>query len=200
MEDINKVLSLFDNQDKWNAFVELANMKGELVIELQRRLAEKLSEDYASIMEENGWELDISNYTKFITMLPKKAKEKALIGIQIAEIYWNEPWGLRNVFVCFNPVEYRNKGKDVNDFFKHLRNCHIPAMSAYEDNLQQEWVPFSRTIPAEVFGVDKNTSSLEQCLYLAKDHADILAQRLWEEVFKPFATPEIAAIFTKAVL
>ena len=34
MEEVNKVMTLFDSKDKWNAFIELSNMRTELVNEL----------------------------------------------------------------------------------------------------------------------------------------------------------------------
>ena len=38
MEEIKNVMALFDSKDKWNAFIELSNMRTELVNELKDRL------------------------------------------------------------------------------------------------------------------------------------------------------------------
>ena len=42
MEEVKKVLALFDSAEKWNAFIELSNMRNAMVDELKGRLLVEL--------------------------------------------------------------------------------------------------------------------------------------------------------------
>ena len=57
-----------------------------------------------------------------------------------------------------------------------------------------EWEPYVKRIPAKVFGVSEEVTSIEQCLYRAKDHAKEMAEDIWKEVFEPFAKKEVGNI------
>lgn len=70
----------------------------------------------------------------------------------------------------------------------------------YEDNIKNNrWLPFVKQIPAWVFEVENDITSVEKCLYTAKDYASRLARNLWEEVYKPFANKEIADLMRSFV-
>ncbi len=70
----------------------------------------------------------------------------------------------------------------------------------YEENYHNHsWIPFIKQIPSEVFDVDNDITSVEECLYMAKDNATQLTINIWENVFKPFATKENADLMRNFV-
>lgn len=67
MEEVKKVLALFDSAEKWNAFIELSNMRNAMVDELKGRLLVELQRIVNSDLVDSGWELvtDNNNILKF---------------------------------------------------------------------------------------------------------------------------------------
>ena len=57
MEEVKKVLALFDSAEKWNAFIELSNMRNAMVDELKGRLLVELQRIVNSDLVDSGWEL-----------------------------------------------------------------------------------------------------------------------------------------------
>ena len=54
MEEVNTVLSLFDSTEKWKAYIELANMKQDLVSELKKRLITELRKVAETNLADSG--------------------------------------------------------------------------------------------------------------------------------------------------
>ena len=50
-----------------------------------------------------------------------------------------------------------------------------------------------------LLGLGYDITSVEKCLYMAKDNASQLAMNLWEEVYEPFANKEIANLMRSFV-
>ena len=70
MEEVKKVLALFDSAEKWNAFIELSNMRNAMVDELKGRLLVELQRIVNSDLVDSGWELVTDNNN--ISIKPKK--------------------------------------------------------------------------------------------------------------------------------
>jgi hypothetical protein len=187
MEDIKQVLALFDSRDKWNAFIELSNMREEMVSELKTRLQIELQKIAESELVESGWSFGADKNCVYI-----QPNGKPLIAINIEWKWWNAPnapWCKRSacLWVDANSID----SAKVFDQIKSLKG--LSALRDYVENIQNHtWLPFAKQIPAKVFDVNESTTSVEECLYLAKDNAKLLAKSLWSEVFKPFAYKECA--------
>ena len=191
MEEVNKVLTLFDSKDKWNAFIELSNMKLELINELKDRLACELKKIAESSLTDSGWTFYADyNYMRIDPIEPK------LVGITIEWSCWNEPWSKRGACIWVN-------ANNIDSFkiYEKIKSYSMQLpLQDYEENIQNHrWFPFVKQIPAKVFEVDNDTTSVEKCLYMAKDHAPQLARNLWEEVYKPFANKGIADLMRSFV-
>ncbi len=61
MEEVNNVLALFDSAEKWNAFIELSNMRSAMVDELKSRLQDELQKNAKEELIDSGWELESNN-------------------------------------------------------------------------------------------------------------------------------------------
>ena len=191
MEEIKKVMALFDSKDKWNAFIELSNMRTELVNELKKRLIIELKKIAESSLTDSGWIFD-ANYD-YIKMNPIGSN---IVGVVIQWSCWNEPWSKRDACIWVNANNIDSF--KVYDKIKSYR-MQLPLQD-YEENIHNHrWLPFVKQIPAKVFKVDNDTTSVEKCLYMAKDNAPQLATNLWEEVYKPFANKEIADLMRSLV-
>ena len=70
MEEVKKVLALFDSAEKWNAFIELSNMRNAMVDELKARLLVELQRIASNDLIDSGWNLftDNNNILKFPTL------------------------------------------------------------------------------------------------------------------------------------
>lgn len=186
MEDVKQVLALFDSKDKWNAFIELSNMRTDMVNEMKSRLFVELQKMADKYLDKTGWLFKSDMYST--AMRPQSAPT---IGITIEWSWWNQtnaPWCKRVacLWVDANSI-------DSEKIFEQLKSHNgLPALQDYVENIRNHsWFPFTKQIPAKVFDVNENTFSVEVCLYLAKDNPKLLAENLWSEVFKPFATREI---------
>ena len=194
MEEIKTVLSLFDSAKKWNAYIELSNMKQELVNELRNRLLVELRIVAKNNLLESCWDFFANN--DYIFIYPKGTSS---IGIRIEWKWWDNPaypWGKRGAFLW---VDAQNTNS--HDVFNAIisRKDSLP-LNNYEENIHNHgWLPFAKKIPSTVFNVDDNITSMEECLYRAKDNATQLAKDLWKEVFKPFANKECADIFCRII-
>ena len=193
MEEIKNVMALFDSKDKWNAFIELSNMRTELVNEMKDRLIIELKKIAESSLTDAGWIFD-ANYD-YIKMYPIGSN---IVGVVIEWRRWNEPWSRRGACIWFNRDDKSIDWPKVYDKIKTNKNSlHLQD---YGENIQNHgWFPFVKQIPAKVFDVENDTTSVEKCLYMAKDHASQLATNLWEEVYKPFANKEIADLMRSFV-
>ena len=194
MEEVNTVLSLFDSADKWNAYIELSNMKQDLVNELKERLRIELGKIADSNLSGSGWEFYSDDKYIFI-----KPKGTLLIGIGIEWRWWDNavnPWCKRGAFLW---VDANNANS--RNVFDEIKSCKgsLP-LNNYEENIENHgWFPFIKEIPSTVFDVDDSITSVEGCLYKAKDNAGQLAKDLWIEVFEPFANKECADVFCRII-
>lgn len=194
MEDIKQVLALFDSAEKWNVFIELSNMREEMVSELKTRLLIELHKIAESELAESGWSFGSDKNSVYI-----RPKSTPLIAINIEWNWWNAPnapWCKRSacLWVDANSID----STKVFDQMKSHKD--LTALQDYVENIQNHpWFPFAKQIPAKVFDVNENTTSVEECLFLAKDNAKLLAGNLWSEVFKPFAYKECADLMVSIV-
>jgi|GEM_PF-592301 len=193
MEEINRILELFDSADKWRAFIELSSKRNDLVDELYSRFLNDFRRISGHHLVDSGWYL-ISN-NKHIGIRPIGTQ---LIGVLIEWAWWNNPatpWGRRGAFIYID-CDHTNSNKLFSMI--NAEKNKLPLQD-YEENYQNhQWLPFVKQIPSAMFTVDGNSNdcltSFEDCLYMAKDNASLLAQNLWDEVFQPFASKEIADI------
>lgn len=195
MEEVNTVLSLFDSTEKWKAYIELANMKQDLVSELKKRLITELRKVAETNLAGSGWEFFADNeYNIYI-----KPKDSLLIGIGIEWRWWDNsanPWCKRGACLW---VDARNANSP--NVFNEIKSCEdsLP-LDDYEENIENHgWLPFIKEIPSTIFDVDESTTSVEGSLYRAKDNAAQLANDLWKEVFEPFANKECADKFCEII-
>ncbi len=194
MEDVKQVLALFDSKEKWSAFIELSNMRGEMVSELKSRLIVELKKIADSSLVDSGWMFSSDNNSIYIK--PLKAP---FIAITIEWSWWNAanaPWCKRGacLWVDANSIDSRK----VFEQMKMYRGTS--EMQDFVENIENHgWFPFIKQIPATVFDVNDNISSADECLYLAKDNAKIFAEKLWNDVFKPFANKRWADLMVSIV-
>lgn len=195
MEEVNIVLSLFDSTEKWKAYIELANMKQDLVSELKKRLITELRRVAETNLAGSGWEFFADNeYNIYI-----KPKDSLLIGIGIEWKWWDNsanPWCKRGACLWVHA-----KNANSRNVFNEIKSCEdsLP-LDDYEENIENHgWFPFIKVIPSTIFDVDESTTSVEGCLYRAKDNAAQLANDLWKEVFEPFANKECADNFCEII-
>lgn len=194
MEEVKKVLALFDSAEKWNAFIELSNMRNAMVDELKGRLLVELQRIVNSDLVDSGWELVTDNNNISI-----KPIGTPLIAITIKWSWWNAPntpWCRRGASVWIDA-----NSTNSNKVFELIKsNKEYLPLQDYEENIQNHtWFPFIKQIPSRVFNVDDNITSVEGCLYMAKDNAAQLAMNIWDNVFKPFATKENADLMRSIV-
>lgn len=194
MEEVNTVLSLFDSADKWNAYIELSNMKQDLVNELKKRLLTELRKVAEINLFGSGWNFFADNESIYI-----KPKGTLLIGFGIEWKWWNysaNPWCKRGA--CLWVDAQNANSRNVFDEIK-FRKESLP-LDNYEENIENHgWFPFIKKIPSTVFNVNDSITSVEECLYRAKDNAEQLAKDLWKEVFEPLANKECADMFFRIV-
>lgn len=184
MEEIKNVLALFDSSEKCNAFIELSNMRSVMVEELKSRLLAELQKIADERLVNSGWEMIINGNVYL------KPKETPLIGVAIEWGMWNEPWCRRGTCIW---IEYKSINND-NVFDKIKSYKGILLLKDYEDNFQNhDWLPLVKQIPSRIFNVEDNITSMDECLFLAKDNAVQLATNLWKNVFEPF----ISLIFSQ---
>ena len=188
MENIKDILALFDTPEKWNSYIELSDMRTDLVNELNNRLQIELKK-IAEKQLDSEWKFYCDNKSICI-----KPSETSLIGITIEWQWWKTAWCKRGACLWVDA-----KNTDSMKVFSRIREnkCLLPLQD-YEENIQiSSWLPFVKQIPSRVFDVSEETSSVDECLFKAKDQAEQLAVDLWNEVFKPFSTKEIASFFEK---
>lgn len=186
MEDIKLVLELFDSVEKWNAYIELSNMRNGLIDELKDRLLSELQKEVSHRLNNSGWDYYFNK-----DHISIKPSETQLIGVTIEWAWWNTlsfPWGKRGAFIWVD-ANNTNSGRVFNRVKAH--RDRLPMTDFVENYENHHWLPFAKQIPSIVFG-DNNPSSAEECLFMAKDNANKLALNLWEEVFQPFANREVA--------
>lgn len=193
MEDTNMILDLFESHEQWSAYIELANMKQAFTDELKERLSIAMRKLTDRILPGSGWRFA---YNKdHLTIFPLGLE---IIGVRIEWGWWNDattPWGHRSAFLWVNYDAL--KDLDVKDKIR-ANKAQLP-LSTFEESDMHDWLPFVHKISAAVFNVSNETSLMELCLYEAKDHADTLAENIWNDVFAPFANPKCAEILTRIV-
>ena len=195
MEEVKKILALFDSAEKWNAFIELSNMRNTMVDELKSRLLVELRRIANKKLIDSGWELVSDNNNISI-----KPIDTPLIAIKIEWSWWNAhntPWCIRGASVWIDA-----NSTNCNNVFDMIKsNKERLPLQDYEENIQNhKWFPFIKQIPASVFNVNDDITSVEECLYMAKDNAEQLAMNIWENVFRPFATKENADLMQSFVM
>ena len=193
MEDTRMILDLFESQEQWNAYIELANMKQAFTDELKERLSTAMQKLTDRVLAGSGWRFACDR--DHLAIFPLGTE---MICITIEWGWWNDvnsPWGHRSAFLWVNYDAL--KDPDVKDKIR-ANKAQLP-LSSFEESDMHNWLPFVHKIPAAVFNVPNETTLMEQCLYEAKDHADRLAENIWDDVFAPFANPECAEILTHIV-
>ena len=194
MEEVNIVLSLFDSADKWKAYIELVNIKQDLVNELKNRLLVELRKVAETNLVGSGWYFYFDNKNSIYI----KIETTPVVGVVIDFGYWNSdcPWCKRGV--CLWVDSNNANSSDISNAIKSCKDS-LP-LDNYEDNIHNNaWFPFIKKIPSTIFDVDDSITSMEECLYRAKDNAEQLAKELWKEVFEPFANKECADKFCEII-
>ena len=129
MEDVKKVLALFDSKEKWNAFIELANMRNAMVDELKSRLLDELRKIANRELIDSGWELVSDNNN--ISIKPKNTPQ---IAITIEWSWWNAPntpWCRRGASVWIDA-----KSANSTDVFELIKsNKAFLPLQDYEENI-----------------------------------------------------------------
>lgn len=195
MEDVKQVLALFDSQKKWNAFIELSNMKDDIVNELRTRLIVELQIIADNSLDDSGWSFVVDNNGIYI-----KPKDTSVIGIAMEWNCWNQSIILGGrrcacLWVDANSIDSTKIFEQVQQYRSER------AFRDYVGNIQNhKWFPYVKQIPASVFDVDDCTTSVEECLYMAKDNAKLLAENLWKQVFEPFANKKWAGLMESFVI
>ncbi|MBR4136072.1 MAG: hypothetical protein IKU03_06670 [Bacteroidales bacterium] len=190
MEEVKDVLALFDTVDKWRSYIELANMKTDLLNELKNRLITELKK-IAEMHLDSAWTL----YCDYNSICIKPSVTP-LIEIIIQWHWWNTPWCRRGVCLWVDA-----KNTDSMSVFSRIREKKsLLPLQEYVENIQNHsWFPFVKKIPSKVFDVRDEIVSIDECLFKAKDKAEQLAYDLWHEVFEPFSSKEIAHIFEEII-
>lgn len=185
MENINEILALFDTPDKWNAFIELSNMRDKMVAELKTRLNKELQKIAdSSSLNTKGWKCWFDDNSLTI-----KPINNSLIGITIEWNWWGYEWCRRGACLWVDAKSINSTA--VSENIKKKKK--LLPLQDYEENIENHtWFPFVKQIPSTVFNVDDNITTVEECLYMAKDNSSQLAKNIWEEVFKPFINKETA--------
>ena len=193
MEDIKQVLALFDNEEKWNSYIELSNMKDALVSELKTRLLNELRRIGNEKLKDSGW-VFYDRFKDEIGIVPIDSD----LGIGVVFEYWKRGGAYSRSSVIFSKegINY----SFLHDLIKQIRD-KLPLQGPLQDYTENphSWEPYIKRIPANVFGVSDDVTSIEQCLYRAKDHAKDLAEDIWQEVFEPFANKEVGEILKSIV-
>ena len=121
------------------------------------------------------------------------------IGIGIEWRWWDNsanPWCKRGACLWVDADNANSR-----NVFNEIKSCKdsLP-LDGYEENIENHgWLPFIKVIPSTIFDVDESITSVEGCLYRAKDNAAQLANDLWKEVFEPFANKECADKFCEII-
>ena len=198
MEEVNNVLALFDSAEKWNAFIELSNMRSAMVEELKSRLQNELQKIANKELIDSGWEYECRSDNGVMSILPIGT---SLIKIALEWDLWiyDDPWRKRGAGIWIHANSECIDPKKVFELIKSNK-ASLPLQD-YEENFHEtfKWYPFIKRIPSSVFGVDDSVTSVDECLYMAKDNAAQLAKNIWENLFKPFATKENAELMKSFV-
>lgn len=201
MENIKQIMDLFDNAEKWSAYIELSNYRESLVEYLKSTLCQEIQALANYKLRNTGWIFESDRSNCYIEMYPEASK---LIAVAIEWKYWNEPWCRRGVGIWVNDDE--TDSRKVYEKLKELR--HSLTLDGFEDNLEKHgwypftkhgWYPFTKQIPASVFGVTDKVESVEECLYMASVNPKQLSRNIWHNVFEPFATKEYSELFASVV-
>lgn len=188
MEEIKQVLSLFDTVEKWNSYIELSNMREALVNELKTRLLEELRRIGEKKLKDSGWEF-YDRLSDGIGIAPYDSD----LGVGLVFGYWN-----RRGIYARSSVVFSKKGINYSKLHEMvLQNSHeLPLKSILQDYIENfhEWEPYVKRIPANVFEVSDEITSIDLCLYRAKDHAKEMAEDIWKEVFEPFTNKKVGEI------
>ncbi len=193
MEDIKQVLALFDNKEKWNSFIELSNMKEALVNELKTSLLNELRRIGNEKLKESGW-VFYDRFKDGIGIIPVDSD----LGVGVVFEYWKRGGEYSRSSVIFAITEEKEgiKYSKLHEQIRQIRE-KLPLQD-YSEN-PHGWEPYIKRIPAKVFRVSDDVTSIEQCLYRAKDYAKELAEDIWQEVFEPFANKEVGEILKSIV-
>ncbi len=192
MEDINKILELFDSREKWNAYIELSYLRSALVNELISRLKSQLCSIAEDRLMDSGWGFNFYDNGQISIYL----KRNSSMRIMIETSSWGNEWYRRGASIYVNPSMV-----DCNTVFDAINaNKHLLPMADYVDNKENSlWHLFVKQIPARIWGVENNVTSFDECLFGAKDNAQDLARNIWNDVFQPFAKKEIANLMLNMI-
>ena len=182
MNEIEKVLSLFETAEDWNSFVELSNMKDMMVRELKRRLLTEMQKIDESNLSGAGWEYDASD--DYISIVLQKHPS---LSNCIEWRHWS--WYKRGAGIWINPSEI-NPEKFIGKVNANADLKGFLTGKGFHESRENAWYPFMKTIPAEVFFSNDSCRLVEECLFRAKQKAKELADDLWETVFRPFVENE----------
>ena len=193
MENIKQIMDLFDNAEKWSAYIELSNYRVSLVEYLKSTLCQEIQALANYKLKNTGWIFEYNRSNFSLNIYPEASK---LIAVAIEWGFWNEPWYRRGVGIWVNDNE--TDSRKVYEKLKELR--HSLPLEGFEDNLENHgWIPFTKQIPASVFGVTDKVESVEECLYMASVNPKQLSLNIWHNVFEPFATKEYSELFASVV-
>lgn len=97
MENIKQIMDLFDNAEKWSAYIELSNYRVSLVEYLKSTLCQEIQALANYKLKNTGWIFEYNN--DFLNIYPEASK---LIAVLIEWKFWNEPWYRRGVGIWVN--------------------------------------------------------------------------------------------------
>ena len=190
MENIKQIMDLFNNAEKWSAYIELSNYRVSLVEYLKSTLCQEIQALANFKLKNTGWIFEYNNDLN-LKMYPEASK---LIAVAIEWGFWNQPWYRRGVGIWVNDDE--TDSRKVYEKLKELR--HSLPLDGFEDR-SRAWIPVTRQIPASVFGVTDKVESVEECLYMASVNPKQLSLNIWHNVFEPFATKEYSELVASVV-
>ena len=193
MNEIEKVLSLFETAEDWNSFVELSNMKDMMVRELKCRLLTEMRKIAVPKLSGADWEYDANcDYISIVLHGHHTLK----LGIEWK--FWTCPWYERGAGIWINPSEI-NPEKFIGKVNANADLKGFLTDKGFHESRENAWYPFMKTIPAEVFFSNDSCRLVEECLFRAIQDAEGLAKDLWNNVFNPFVEGNVISMLVEAL-
>lgn len=195
MNEIEKVLSLFETAEDWNSFVELSNMKDMMVRELKCCLLTEMRKIAVPKLSGADWEYDANcDYISIVLHGHHTLK----LGIEWK--FWTCPWYERGAGIWINPSEI-TPVDFIGKVYGNTKLKDFLTAKGFHESRKHLWYPFVKTIPATVFHDGNNDSCklVEECLFRAIQDAEGLAKDLWNNVFNPFVEGNVISMLVKVL-
>lgn len=174
---LQQAMAMFDSQEKWDAFLELWNLRSPICEKWKWGLINRLRHLFGSTIDTNKWQFN--QFNDGVRIYPKE------LGLDHMEvrIKINERMGS----LWINPNIY-----DSVKVRQMIQNHHIvmPLLKGFEYN--NDWDIWSKP-----FDNDICASTLDSSCYIWGHDTERVAKVLFETYIKPFMTDEIADFFVK---